>query len=390
MSPSPLRILTVADTPCDPNSGAAGTVYYTNQALRQLGHEVDEIWADDLGPRRIAHGNLHSLLEQPVQYLKSIEQKRDKIKYDLIIAQQPQSYLAGAFNSFFSKQASFFVMSQGVETRITPIIKHYQKVLKTQCQQRSPVVSFGSSILQNLLAQQWFLASKFCHGFVVQHSEDKLFLMKKYRLPSNKILVCPSGIPESYLTGTIYSRSAESINKLLFVGQFAFYKGSDFLIAIISELLNQRDYLEFTWVCKKSDHNKIHKLFSPDIMRRVKLMEWQDQSSLISVYDTHDLFIFPTIAEGFAKAPLEAMSRGMCVIASDCCGMKDYIKDQENGYLCPVGEIKCFVNKVLSILDNQEPLITISRNAVIEAQKYSWEFSATTIVNFFEDTKYKN
>ncbi|MBE9203856.1 hypothetical protein IQ218_10925 [Synechocystis salina LEGE 06099] len=68
MSPSPLRILTVADTPCDPNSGAAGTVYYTNQALRQLGHEVDEIWADDLGPRRIAHGNLHSLLEQPRAY----------------------------------------------------------------------------------------------------------------------------------------------------------------------------------------------------------------------------------------------------------------------------------------------------------------------------------
>jgi len=53
-----MRILFMADVPRDPSSGAAGTEVRTIEALRQLGHTVDEVWAPDLG-RRIAHGNLH-------------------------------------------------------------------------------------------------------------------------------------------------------------------------------------------------------------------------------------------------------------------------------------------------------------------------------------------
>ena len=67
-----MRILTVANVPPDPNSGAAGTVYHTNEALRELGHKVDAIWHDRLGPRRLRHGNLHSLLEQPRAYRREI------------------------------------------------------------------------------------------------------------------------------------------------------------------------------------------------------------------------------------------------------------------------------------------------------------------------------
>ncbi len=63
----PLRILVGADVPPDLNPGASGTVLQTNLALRELGHHVDEIWADDLG-RRIRHGNLHYAFELPRAY----------------------------------------------------------------------------------------------------------------------------------------------------------------------------------------------------------------------------------------------------------------------------------------------------------------------------------
>src|SRR5687767_2836556 len=44
ISAMPLRILMMADTPADPNRGAAGTEMQTVRALRALGHEVDDIW----------------------------------------------------------------------------------------------------------------------------------------------------------------------------------------------------------------------------------------------------------------------------------------------------------------------------------------------------------
>ena len=39
-----VRILVGADVRPDPNPGAAGTVYATNNALRELGYEIEETW----------------------------------------------------------------------------------------------------------------------------------------------------------------------------------------------------------------------------------------------------------------------------------------------------------------------------------------------------------
>ena len=80
-----LRVLMMADTPADPNRGAAGTEMQTAQALRALGHDVRTIWSDELG-RRIAHGNLHLLLELPRNplrdYFNAHEEGRGIWKWD--------------------------------------------------------------------------------------------------------------------------------------------------------------------------------------------------------------------------------------------------------------------------------------------------------------------
>ena len=43
-----LRILTLANVSDDPNSGAGGTVVRTNESLRELGHDVVDLYCSDL------------------------------------------------------------------------------------------------------------------------------------------------------------------------------------------------------------------------------------------------------------------------------------------------------------------------------------------------------
>src|SRR2546426_12134532 len=83
-----LRILLMADVPRDPNAGAAGTEVQTSEALQRLGHEVDEVWAPRLG-RRIAHGNLHYLIELPRAYRREMKRARPPKRYDGIHLQPP-------------------------------------------------------------------------------------------------------------------------------------------------------------------------------------------------------------------------------------------------------------------------------------------------------------
>ena len=67
---------------------------------------------------------------------------------------------------------------------------------------------------------------------------------------------------------------------------------------------------------------------------------------LVQVYDRHGVFLFPSFFEGFGKAFLEAMSRGLVVIASDVGGMHDLIRDGENGFLVAPGDAAALAMRV--------------------------------------------
>jgi glycosyltransferase involved in cell wall biosynthesis len=387
MSPSPLRILTVADTPCDPNSGAAGTVYYTNQALRQLGHEVDEIWANDLGPRRIAHGNLHSLLEQPRAYRRAVMEAIKKKDYDVIQMSQPQAYLAAKA----LKQAGFKGLvinrSHGVELRVDEVLPYWHQKLGVK-ESRFP--SFVTTNLRRLLQRQWHEVVKYCDGLIVGCQLDYDFLVSRLDLSKCRITRIHHGVSDVFLNtpkqnDRIMTKSKNT--KILHVGQYAFFKGSEILIDIVNRVLSENDKASFTWVCSKENHEYIRSKFSCSLSDRINLLDCRPLNELIEIYDEHDIFLFPSLYEGFGKAPFEAMARGLCVVTSDEGGMHDYIESGVNGYLCEVGNSEKFVKQIKQILE-QEINQSLTNEAISQAQKLSWNAMAESMVGFYASLKF--
>ena len=63
-----------------------------------------------------------------------------------------------------------------------------------------------------------------------------------------------------------------------------------------------------------------------------------------------DLFVLPSIYEGFPNALLEAMSTGLPCIASDCSGNNDIIEHNLNGKLFKVKDINTLSNLILELL----------------------------------------
>jgi len=377
-----MRILIAHDVLPDPNLGASGAVYQMSKSLQKLGHKVDNIWADDL-PHRIKHGNLHYLLELPTAYVKVIKKRLKEGKnYDVIQISQPHCFLAAKYVRKHLSKTILIHQSHGVELNVERTLKPF--IDKERINGRNNIKRIASRILSVLLARHSRLAAKYCDGTLVPSSMDRDFLINELNVSPERIAFIPHGAPALFIESPTKQFTEFRQKKILYVGQFAFIKGPHILARMINTLLEKRPEIIMSWVCNEKHHCKVRELLQPNIQQRVSLLPWMDQEKLISLYDEHGLFIFTSLYEGFGKVFLEAMSRGLCIIASDCGGMQDIINDGENGFLAPIGDIDTFVKITMNLLDNFSLAEKISKKAVITAQKYTWERNAKESVAFYK------
>lgn len=87
------------------------------------------------------------------------------------------------------------------------------------------------------------------------------------------------------------------------------------------------------------------------------------------IYSEADLFIFPTISDGFGAVMLEAMATGLPVIATDYCG--DIVEDGVNGYQIPIRQPDAIVEKIYHLIQEPELLTHLSQGAIATSQQYS-------------------
>ncbi len=82
---------------------------------------------------------------------------------------------------------------------------------------------------------------------------------------------------------------------------------------------------------------------------------------------------------------VEAMSCGLPVVSFDCpCGPKDIISNGVDGYLVPNGDVKCFANQLLNLMQHPENIKRLSKDAIKKAQLYSLDVVALQWKKLFE------
>ncbi len=85
-----------------------------------------------------------------------------------------------------------------------------------------------------------------------------------------------------------------------------------------------------------------------------------------------DVFVLPSVSEGFGLAALEAMACGLPVVVTDHCGVAQNIVDGENGFIVPARD-PAALGEVLGRLTDPEVRAAVGRAARATAESLSWE-----------------
>ncbi|PIW49971.1 MAG: hypothetical protein COW18_04525 [Zetaproteobacteria bacterium CG12_big_fil_rev_8_21_14_0_65_54_13] len=375
-----MKILFVADVPPDPDSGAAGTEYQTIRALRAAGHEVDTLWSSDLS-HRITHGNLHYLLEQPRAYRSAIAACMKECDYDVVHANQSAAYLAARGHQKREGRAVFVCRSHGFELRAIETLAHWSKKLGVE-QRRFPR-SLPGYLIDAGIARSCRLAARYADGHIISCTEDRDFLINRFAVPAEQVACIAQAAPDSYLQEPKAMHAGRS-RRLLMVGPARLWKGVHILAQAWNRLAERDAELNLTWVCSDQDWAEAESLFSPAAKQQITRIQPLPQDALMALYDTHGVFLFPSLFEGFGKAPLEAMARGLCVIASDTGGMRDLIDSGRNGLLFETGSASQLESAIAELCSNEDRACRMGASARESAMHYSWGRVASETVAFYQ------
>ena len=109
------------------------------------------------------------------------------------------------------------------------------------------------------------------------------------------------------------------------------------------------------------------------------LGEISDPESVRRIYESLDLFIFPSIIESFGFTLVEAMACGLPVIAADTDSNREVTGIA--GQFFPVGDEKSLANRISQFMNQQDLYHAASKNSLDRASAFCWQKTAEDLIN---------
>ena len=98
-------------------------------------------------------------------------------------------------------------------------------------------------------------------------------------------------------------------------------------------------------------------------MPNVRFLGPVDQQAAECLYSLADVFLFPTLSDGFGLTQLEALGHGLPVIASTNCAR--VIDDRFNGLLLKDVTPETIAEAIIELLDDPHLLARLQANACV-------------------------
>jgi len=166
-------------------------------------------------------------------------------------------------------------------------------------------------------------------------------------------------------------RKSEGINLCLIARKHPMKRFEDFVKVYkeIKMLPHIRDKISNIYVIS---HDDLSQFDLSDFTMIIPKNDYQ----IVEALNRSDIYIFTSLWEGFGLPPLEAMSCGCAVIASDAKGIDEYAIDRENALIYPPMDTEALKEKLIRLVEDELLLKKLQKNGVETAQNFSWAKSA--------------
>ena len=172
-------------------------------------------------------------------------------------------------------------------------------------------------------------------------------------------------IPPAFVTSR-YEIEHKSKN-ILFIGRDYHRKGGDVVIKVFEKLKKSFDGLRLTFIGKIQDRNTLEKVRRDGSISYFSHVSKQELHE--KILPSSDVFLLPTTAEAYGMSIIEAMCKGVPVVASRVSAIPEVVEDGDSGFLATPGSADEFAEKCARLLGDERLRKNMGNNARTKVEK---------------------
>jgi L-malate glycosyltransferase len=198
--------------------------------------------------------------------------------------------------------------------------------------------------------------------------------LKKYNV---EVQVIPNGVDVNALKPERIC--VNNPPRIIFAGRFMPQKNP---LQVVHTL---NDLRELPWQCVMIGDGPLMEdakraVIDLDLQNRFQFTGWIGGAEVLGWFDRSDILFMPSLSEGLPVVGVEALSKGLAIVASRVGGFVDLVENDKNGYLVHSADLSKFSVTLRGLLSNEDRLSSF-RNASLEKAK---QFDINQIVEQYE------
>lgn len=181
------------------------------------------------------------------------------------------------------------------------------------------------------------------------------------------IRVIPNGADCSHLTMT--DIQANAVPRIAFAGRFVSQKNPLAIIRVLSTLK------DLNWTCSMLGDGLMLEEVKAEIEKsgmneRFHLTGWVTPADVVDEFSKSDILFMPSLSEGLPVVGVDALMKGLAIVASKIGGFLDLVEPERNGYLVEVSDEAGFSSALRKLISDPGRLVQFRRASLEKAKNF--------------------